>query len=371
MERHDAFEALTELYEAVISCMEEMTLESGWNQETVSCAQSYLRATAEFRLIITLIVTKNVLAYTKGLSIKLQGRWQDIIRAHNNIGSVKKFLEDARRNVESVHSLLFQEASLLASKVNIQPSLPRLASRQTKRANTPASTPTEYYKHTITIPLLDHLITELNSRFSEHSERAVKILTLLPPSIFEMEGELIENILSFLSLYRSELPSPSTLTTELHCWSVKWKCEKQVSHKCNTVIKALREADKDFFPNIHVLLKIAATHLVTSCECERSISKLQLVKTVLCSSMSEDRLNGLVLLHVHADLYLDLDQILDAFARQYPRRMKLLNILEKCQGNAFPCVLRIFSVNIFTFENNLFHVCMQSCIYGMLIRCTL
>jgi len=51
-------------------------------------------AMAQFRLIITFIVTKNVLASTKGLSIKLQGRWQDIIRAHHNIGSSLKMPEE-------------------------------------------------------------------------------------------------------------------------------------------------------------------------------------------------------------------------------------------------------------------------------------
>ena len=205
----------------------------------------------------------------------------------------------------------------------------RTTRKQTKRANTPASSPSEYYRRVISIPLLDHLITELNNRFSEHSERAVKILTLLPPSIFEMEGTLKEEHISgFLSLYRSELPSPSTLNTELHCWSMKWKRDKQTSERCNTVVKTLEKTDPDFFPNIYVLLRIAATHPVTSCACERSISRLRLVKTALRSSMTEERLNGLALLYVHSNRFLDLDRIVDIFARQHPRRMKLRNILE-------------------------------------------
>ena len=75
-----------------------MTAVAGWNQETVSSAQFHLRALLEFKLLITLIVTKNVLAYTKGLSIKLQGRWQDIVRAVDIIISVKETIKDAREN---------------------------------------------------------------------------------------------------------------------------------------------------------------------------------------------------------------------------------------------------------------------------------
>ena len=74
-----------------------------------------------------------------------------------------------------------------------------------------------------------------------------------------------------------------------------------------------------------MLLKIAATQPVTSCKCERSISKLRLVKSILTTTMGEERLNGLALLHVHADLNLDLDSMVDMFARQHPRKMKLAN----------------------------------------------
>ena len=113
VERHDAFEAFTELYEAVVSCMKEIIESSAtaWNQETISGAQSHLRAIIELRFILALIVTKNVLAYTKRLSVKLQGRWQDIIRAHNNIKSVRESLENARNKGDSFYSTWFQEAS--------------------------------------------------------------------------------------------------------------------------------------------------------------------------------------------------------------------------------------------------------------------
>ena len=39
-------------------------------------------------------------------------------------------------------------------------------------------------------------------------------------------------------------------------------------------------------------------------------------------------LNGLALLAVHRNLEIDLDTIVDMFARQHPRRLQLLNILE-------------------------------------------
>ena len=49
----------------------------------------------------------------------------------------------------------------------------------------------------------------------------------------------------------------------------------------DTPTKALSFVDKDYFPTICVLLVISATLPVTSCECERSISMLILLKTSL------------------------------------------------------------------------------------------
>ena len=76
VELHDVFEAIAELYKAVESCMEEVTESSvtAWYQETISGAQFHLSTITDFRFVNTLIVTKNALAYTKGLSFTLQGR---------------------------------------------------------------------------------------------------------------------------------------------------------------------------------------------------------------------------------------------------------------------------------------------------------
>ena len=43
--------------------------------------------------------------------------------------------------------------------------------------------------------------------------------------------------------------------------------------------------------------------------------------------MSEDRFNALVLLFVHKDIELDIDAVIDMYARRHSRRMILLNPL--------------------------------------------
>ena len=84
IERHEAFEVFVDLFLPLISCLEEISLSSSsqWNRETRHEAQSFLLALSQFSFIVSLLLTQKILAYTKGLSVKLQGRYVDVVKAH-------------------------------------------------------------------------------------------------------------------------------------------------------------------------------------------------------------------------------------------------------------------------------------------------
>ena len=82
------------------------------------------------------------------------------------------------------------------------------------------------------------------------------------------------------------------------------------------------------FLTIYVLPQILATIPITTCTCERCISRLRFLKTYLRSTMRQERLNGLALLSIHCDRYIDLDDIVNSFARNIERKLTLLNILD-------------------------------------------
>ena len=80
------------------------------------------------------------------------------------------------------------------------------------------------------------------------------------------------------------------------------------------------------FPAIHKLLKILATIPITTCQCEKCISRLRIRKTYTRSTMTKERLSGLALLSIHRDIDLNVDDIINRFARKNERRMSLINI---------------------------------------------
>lgn len=52
------------------------------------------------------------------------------------------------------------------------------------------------------------------------------------------------------------------------------------------------------FPNIYIILMLFVTLPITNCYCERSFSKLSLVKTKLRSCMSQDRIESMMFVFV-------------------------------------------------------------------------
>ena len=61
----------------------------------------------------------------------------------------------------------------------------------------------------------------------------------------------------------------------------------------------LMVCDRDTFPNIFVLIKVAITIPVTTCENEISHSQLKVIKTSLRSEMSQKRLSGRSMMKIH------------------------------------------------------------------------
>ena len=107
VERHEAFKVFSDLFLTTFSCLEAIAYSpsTDWNRETHSDAQSLLLAMSQFSFIV---VSQKVLCYTKGLSIKLQGRYIYVVRAH------KTTIKGVRSRVDDFHSQVYQQVLMLS-----------------------------------------------------------------------------------------------------------------------------------------------------------------------------------------------------------------------------------------------------------------
>lgn len=96
-----------------------------------------------------------------------------------------------------------------------------------------------------------------------------------------------------------------------------------------TVIDALQSLENNpvaaaMVSQLMKLIKIYLTVPVTTATAERSFSTLRRIKSYLRSTMSQNRLNNILLLHAHKDLTdeLDIKQIAIDFIRKNNRRLQ-------------------------------------------------
>lgn len=80
---------------------------------------------------------------------------------------------------------------------------------------------------------------------------------------------------------------------------------------------------KDIYPNIDIALRIFLTLPVTVASCERSFSKLKIIKNYLRSTLAQERLTNLGILSIEFSMAnsIGFDNIIDNFASTKARKI--------------------------------------------------
>ena len=208
-------------------------------------------------------------------------------------------------------------------KFDVTVATPRRCGRQTARENHPGDTAEVFYRRSLAVPFLDHLKSELDSRFTSHAILAMKCLSIIP-SCFSCEVTNDDEILEFFS---SDIEYLSTAKAELALWQAYFK-DQEIEELPDTPELSLKHATPMLFPSIQKMLIHIMVLPVTSCEAERSFSALRRIKTFLRTTMTQDRLNGLALLNVYnSTSYLpSAEEIRTEFLKRNRRLMETTNI---------------------------------------------
>ena len=290
-----------------------------WDRETRVKAQGMLACLTAPQHIVFFCVAKDVLEVVKVPATKLQKKDQDIYQAYSLIDEVLYRTDSLRENVEEEFKDWFREAEQLAESLDVEIIILRLTGRQRHRANAPSSTLEDYYRKNVAIPFLDHLKEHMHARFSEEIRKANALFSRIPANLLNMKAEL-RNLAAKLKFWEAHLPMPSSLLSELKKWVAHW--ERRLSDKDPAnLLKCLQQADEDQFPNVKQLLRIGCTLPAGSAEAECSFSAFRRLRTYLRSRMSEERLSGLVLIHIHHSLHFDVKEICHKYIQAHERRL--------------------------------------------------
>ena len=187
-------------------------------------------------------------------------------------------------------------------------------------------TPEDYYRKTY-FEVIDIIVLELSQRFSQESLRIPLQIesTLLKATnmVSDVEnGNIDETLLKF---YAKDLDGKKLLRQIAMLPDLVNEIKKTSPYdhlKSVTNVRVLADILKTspltlaMFSEVHKLVRIFLTIPVTTATAERSFSALRRLKTYLRSTMTQEKLNNVVLLHCHKEKTdaIDLHLVMKDFA---------------------------------------------------------
>jgi len=334
--RHVAYQHFYQCYSFLVKAFEVIAFDlhsetlsndfanAKWDADSKSNANSLLNGITDFEFIVVFLLVYQFLSHLAGPTVKLQRSSIDIIEAHKEIESVKSLYKSVRNSISEEFHKIYQQAERMGAKVNVEPSKPRSCSHQMSRLNVAMESIEDWFKINVAIPFLDRIITELDAQFTNIAHTVSKLLYLVPSIMSDESRDVESDVLEIVELYYNDLPSPETFQQEFSRWKFKFQTSESKPSNC---VDAIKQCDPISFPNVFILLQIACTIPITSCECERNASVLRDLHNYSRTSMSVDRLTALALMHIHYQHPVDLDEVVNLFAELYPRRVQLSSVL--------------------------------------------
>ena len=152
-----------------------------WPAEDKRNAMAHLKTLQSFDFVYSLVVLQRCLLYLRGAAVKLQGKSQDISSGVKLVKDCHAQLQKLRTtDLDDYSSRVIKHAERIAERSGVLVAKPRTTQRQQHRANVEAPSVQKYFELSVLVPFLDHLISDLESRFSKHVTKAGMVQGILP-----------------------------------------------------------------------------------------------------------------------------------------------------------------------------------------------
>ncbi|KAM4546487.1 THAP domain containing 12a [Fundulus diaphanus] len=316
--RNDGFAVALEVIEALLLCADSVhdNEDMRWNDQITYNALEISKALTDFELVMALIVLKNIMAVVQVFGKNLQGKAADVHSASASLTAVLQSLKEILDNIDVYHDFFYDEAVNLAAAMEIPVKVPRRFLR--KHQGEPATIQADgYYKEHLTVPAVNHVVSQMNDLFSQNHRLALGCMSLIPDVIERNKSAQPdeENVQVFVD----DILNAGSLSAELHCWWVKWsKKGKGEMFPCS-LHDTLQLADVKFFPNVLMVLKLLSILPTIALEDSSNVAfkRFQMYTENMPDSVKS---KGLALLNVNYNVGFDLDSMVELYQKMYPER---------------------------------------------------
>lgn len=314
--QHSVFDLLLDLLPPLLLCMDNVRETGRFTDAVRSDAYTIGEMLSDFEFIVTAVILKNVLTFTRAFGRNLQGETLDVFFAVNSLTAVLHSLNEVNENIDVYHEFWYEEAVAVANIMEVSVTVPRLFLRQQRAANESEINVETYYKEYVTVPIVHGVVQELEDMFSESNLKALKCLSLVPAVMGQMKFNTTEE--NYADVYSSDLPNPETLPAELHCWRIKWKHRGKEVRLPTTIQETLQLPDVKFFPNVNAFLKMLSTLPVLKLDCKEGDTASERLQAYFDSVPPKQWNKSLAMLSVNTQVNCDLDVMVDKYCRLYP-----------------------------------------------------
>lgn len=316
IKRQDAFELALEIMEALLLCMDSVhdNEDMRWTDQVAHCALEISKSLTDFEFIMALVVLKNVMTLTRALGNNLQGSTADVHFAAGGVEAVVQSLKEVSDNIDVYHEFWNDEAVNLATAMEIPVKIPRSFSRK-HPVEAQTLRPESFYKEHLSIPLVNHVLSELTRLFGDDHLMTLRCLSLVPAVIDQHKSTEPDE--ACMQVFNSDIPNVGTLSAEMHCWWVKWSKKGKDETFPSSVLETLRAADVKFFPNMLAVLRLISI-MPTSAVQDSGEVTYRHFKTYVENTPDRFKSKSLALINLNKDIGLDLDSLAEMYMQTYP-----------------------------------------------------
>lgn len=314
--RHNVFEVAVEIYEALLLWVDNVNdnEDMRWNDQVAHDAMELSKALTDFEFIMPLIVLKNTTALTQAFGKNMLGNALDIGFAANSFNAVLLSLKEVSDNIDVYHEFWYEEATNLANALDIIVKVPRSFLRK-HNSNSAAIQPENYYKEHVSVPVVKHILREMNELFSEYNLKTLSGLSLVPAAIEQKKSTKPDE--ESVQFFKNDIPNAATLSAELHCWWVKWSKKGKEERFPSTVQETLQLADMKFFPNMLAVLRLLAIMPCLSLEDNSNVA-YKCFKRYMENTPDQLKSKSIGFLNINSDVQCDLELMVELYVKTYP-----------------------------------------------------
>ena len=317
-------------------------LKATWDEALDVCSQSEVKARIngvqskmkDFDFLFGLLLGERILKHTDNLSKTLQATAMSAVEAH----SVAKLCIDVFKKIrtDGDFDLFWELAKTTQNSLQVaDPALPR-ARKRPRRYEDGGAEPyhppdvKQHYKQ-IYFQSVDLAIATIENRFEQKDYKTYSALEQLIIKA-AAKRDYLEELNEVVSFYASDF-SKSELETQLELLG-QMKIPASGHHlqfcdihKC---FQSLPPAQLSLLSQVSLLVKLITIMPATNAVSERSASALRRVKTYLRSSMTQMRLNNMMVVHIHKTLTdtIDIKSILTEFSTANEERRRMFGSFE-------------------------------------------